>query len=179
METTIAAGALLQAGGAIAIISRSNEVAAADASGFAIGGLLLGLGKTTAKSIVDGTSKAVLNGAITDPNGESAGATNLTVLAQHTGDADSDASASGGGLIGIDGALAEAFVGDPEPIAGQAAIEAFRFVVLSSAQAPRMNAHRRSIAKGWRLRSTSPCLRSALCVRSASTRGRSLHRSKG
>jgi Ca2+-binding RTX toxin-like protein len=101
LDTRVDSGAVLEAAADIALNSRSNNHATADAKALTFGAFTVGLSQPDAT--VSGTVKARVDGRIVE-------AASVSILAQSTSDADANGDASGGGLIGIAGATVMATV---------------------------------------------------------------------
>ena len=107
VDTYVASGATLDAGGAISLSSGATNIATADANVLNIGVVGIGISDADASSL--GTTRARMDGTVAHGG-------SLSVQTTTNNSADADADASGGGIAAIQGASAVATV-DPTIVA--------------------------------------------------------------
>ena len=103
VDTYIASGVTLDGGtGTISVLSTNGNEAVADANVFVIGAVL-GLGLSDAEATANGPTRAHMDGTILHGGG-------VNVQSTATNRATATADAAGGGIIGVNGAIANAIV---------------------------------------------------------------------
>ena len=103
VDTYIAGGVTIDGGtGTVSVLSTNGNEAVADANVFVIG-LALGLGLSDAEATANGPTSAHMDGTITNGGGVNV---RSTAISKATATAD----ATGGGIIGVNGAFANAIV---------------------------------------------------------------------